>query len=264
MAPDSAPDPEAEARRVALITGGGKGIGLAVAKALRKQGCSIAISGRREDVLRAAARDIGAGTLAVVGDVASPADAKRMVQETIDKLGDLHVLVNNAAIWRTGPIESLDDDSIDQLIDIDVKGPFYLVRHALPQLRRHRSTATAAILNVGSSVTSRPLVHYALYSAAKAALDMMTRCLALELAEDRIRVNAVLPGIVETPIFGTMMPTEKIEGYLERFEELIPLGRAGRPEDVGRVAAWLCDPANDWLTGALVPIDGGLGLGSGR
>lgn len=249
-----------DSSRVALVTGGGSGIGLAIAQALHLQGCRIAISGRREHLLTAAATEIGPGTVTIPGDVSVPADARRMVSDTVDKLGHLHVLVNNAAISRTGPVGDLDDETIDRVLDIDVKGPFYLVRAALPHLRKHRAEGTAAILNVGSSVTSKPLRDYALYSAAKAAVDMMTRCLALELAADRIRVNAVLPGIVETPIFETMMPRAEIEGYLARFREQIPLGRAGRPDDVGRVAAMLCDPANDWLTGALVPIDGGLGL----
>ena len=249
------------AQRTALVTGGGSGIGLAIAQALARQGCRVAISGRRAPLLEQAAEEIEADTLTVSGDVSRPSDARAMVERTVDHFGSLHVVVNNAAISRGGPVEELDDDTVDQLIDIDVKGPFHVVRAAVPHLRRHHDEGTAAILNVSSSVTRMALKNYALYSAAKAAVDMMTRCLALELAADRIRVNAVLPGVVETPIFETMMPKDQVEGFLEGFYEATPLGRPGKPRDVARIAAILCDPASDWITGALVPVDGGISLG---
>lgn len=247
--------------RVALVTGGGTGIGLAIAQALHQDGCRVAISGRREDVLRDAASRIGRGTCVITGDVSVPSEASRMVTETVSHFGGLHVLVNNAAVSRGGPIASMDDSTIDLVLDVDVKGPFYLIREALPHMIEHRNSGTAAILNISSSVTSMALKNYSLYSAAKAAIDQMTRCLALELAVHRIRVNAILPGVVETPIFETMMPKEQIRDFLDSFHTEVPLGRTGRPEDVARVARMLCDPENDWLTGALVPVDGGLGLG---
>ena len=254
-------DHSVSAERTALITGGSSGIGLAIARSLLESGCKVAISGRRQTALDTAAQSLGAGTLTIAGDISNPKDASRMVSETVSEFGGLHVLVNNAAVSRGGPIETMDDATIDLIVNIDVKGPFYLVREALPHLRKHRESGTAAILNISSSVTAMALKNYSLYSAAKAAVDMMTRCLALELAADRIRVNAILPGVVETPIFETMMPKEQIRGFLDGFQDIAPLGRAGRPEDVARIATTLCDPANDWLTGALVPVDGGLGLG---
>ena len=245
----------------ALVTGGGSGIGLAIAQALAKAGAPVAISGRRADVLERACSEIDGDTLAITGDVSKPSDARRMVEETVARFGGLQTLVNNAAVSRGGPIEAMTDDTIDLVLDIDVKGPFYLTREALPHLRAHRDAGGAAVLNISSSVTAMALKNYSLYSAAKAALDMMTRCLALELAADRVRVNAILPGVVETPIFETMMPKEDVAGFLAGFDEAVPLGRPGKPEDVARVAALLCGPDSEWITGALIPVDGGLSLG---
>jgi NAD(P)-dependent dehydrogenase (short-subunit alcohol dehydrogenase family) len=102
--------------------------------------------------------------------------------------------------------------------------------------------------------------NYSVYSAAKAGLDMLTRCWAIELAPARIRVNAILPGIVRTPVFDTMLPKDAIDGHLARFEKLTPLGRIGEPEDVARLALFLSSPASEWTTGAVIPLDGGLSL----
>ncbi len=254
-------DPPTPTPGAALITGGGSGIGLAIAQALAKAGAPVAISGRREEVLEQAAKEIEGEVLAITGDVSRPADARRMVEETVTRFGGLQTLVNNAAVSRGGPLDAMDDATIDLVVDIDVKGPFYLVREALPHLRAYRNRGGAAVLNISSSVTVMALKNYSVYSAAKAAVDMMTRCLALELATDRIRVNAILPGVVETPIFETMMPKEDVAGFLEGFHDAVPLGRPGRPQDVARIAAMLCSPEAEWITGALVPVDGGLSLG---
>ena len=250
---------------VALITGGGTGIGLGIAEALAAAGAAVALSGRREAVVEAAARGIrgrGARAVAVAADVSREDDARRLVETTVAELGALHVLVNNAGIARYGPLESLSSADLDAIVDVDLKGPMWMIRAALPQLRRHRETRRASIVNVSSSVTLQPVANYAVYSAAKAGLDMLTRCLARDLAADRVRVNAINPGIVETPIFETMMPAAAVGRALRRAAEQTPLGRVGRPADVARLALYLASPASEWLTGAVVPIDGGISLAS--
>lgn len=250
---------------VALVTGGGTGIGRAIAEAFAAAGAAVALSGRREEVVEAAAaeiRDAGGRALAVAGDVSLEDDAHRLVERTVAELGALHVLVNNAGIARGGPLAEMSSADVAAVIDVDLKGPIWMIRAALPHLRRHRESRRASILNVSSSVTLNPVPNYSVYSAAKAGLDMLTRCLARDLAADRIRVNAINPGIVETPIFETMMPAAAVGRALARFARETPLGRVGEGADVARLALYLTSPASEWITGAVVPIDGGISLAS--
>jgi NAD(P)-dependent dehydrogenase (short-subunit alcohol dehydrogenase family) len=246
-----------------LITGGGTGIGRAIAIALAGAGAHVAITGRRRDVLEETAAEIegrGGEALCVPGDVSRPRDTEATIQAVTDRFDTLHILVNNAGVARGGPIEGMSTEDIDLVVDVDLKGPIYMIRSALPWLREHRNDGGAAVLNVGSSVTLGPIKNFSVYSAAKAGLDMITRCLALELASDGIRVNAVCPGIVRTPIFETMMPSASIEGFLEGFEDAVPLGRVATPEDVASLALSLLHPDGSYVTGAVIPVDGGLSL----
>ncbi len=250
---------------VALITGGGTGIGKGIAEAFAEAGAAVAISGRRRDVIEATAEEIRAGggdALAVAADVANEDDAQRFVEETVAAFGTLHVLVNNAGIARGGPLCDMTPADIDAVIDIDLKGPIWMLRAALPYLRRHRAAERAAVINISSSVTRNVAPNFSVYSAAKAGVDALTRCLARDLAPDRIRVNAINPGVVETPIYATMMPEKVIGRALGSFAQQTPLGRVGRPADIARLALYLASPASAWMTGAVVPVDGGISLAS--
>jgi NAD(P)-dependent dehydrogenase (short-subunit alcohol dehydrogenase family) len=254
------------AGKVALVTGGGTGIGRGICHALAEAGCSVALSGRRLEVLERTADEIrahGVEALPVAGDVSRSQDTRRMVARTVDTLGDLHVLVNNAGVATVGPFDEVTDEQVHAVVDIDLKGPIFVTRAALPHLRSHRDRGGAAIVNVSSSVTLMALENYALYTAAKAGIDMLTRCLALELAGDRIRVNAVCPGVVDTPIFATMMPEEAARRHLAAADDFVPLGRRGQPLDVAKAVLFLAGDDAEWITGAVVPVDGGLSLGPG-
>ncbi|RMH20406.1 MAG: SDR family oxidoreductase, partial [Acidobacteria bacterium] len=251
---------------VALVTGGGSGIGRAIAGALARRGAAVAVAGRRREVVEEAAaaiEDAGGRALAIAGDVARPADGERMVAETVERFGALHLLVNNAGIARAGPLDEMSPEVVDALIDVDLKGPIHVTRAALPQLRAQRDAGGAAVINVSSSVTLHPVAGRSVYAAAKAGVDMLTRCWALDLAADRIRVNAICPGVVRTPLFATMMPPAVVERFLRQIAGHTPLGRVGEPDDVARLACFLADPENDWLTGAVIPLDGGLSLRGG-
>ncbi len=253
--------------RAALVTGGGSGIGLAIGRALARGGCGVALGGRRREAVETAAADLralGLRAIAVASDVSSADGARRMVDEAARQLGGLNVLVNCAGVYRAGPLadeaDEAEPDPVDLVVDVDLKGVLFATRAAIPHLRGR--PGGASIVNVSSSVTLSPPANCSVYSAAKAGVDALTRSLALELARDRIRVNAVLPGVVRTPIFETIMPPEEAAGFLDDFGKQVPLGRIGQADDIARAVLFLCDPANDWITGALLCVDGGLSLGT--
>jgi NAD(P)-dependent dehydrogenase (short-subunit alcohol dehydrogenase family) len=249
--------------KCALVTGGSSGIGKAIARAFVAAGAKVAITGRREDALRAAAEEVGA--LALPGDARDPRAAAHAVAECVLRFGALTTLVNNAGVIGNGTTTA--DTSPEEwahILSTNVDGTVAVTRAAIPELRRAGGAAGAAVLNLGSVAGTRPYPAVTAYCVSKAAVDMLTRCLALELAPAGVRVNAIAPGVVVTNLHTVTNSIPDYAGFLERAKTTHPLGFVGMPEDVADLALFLCSDASRWLTGAIVPLDGGRALMSAR
>jgi NAD(P)-dependent dehydrogenase (short-subunit alcohol dehydrogenase family) len=236
------------ARRRALVTGGGRGIGRAIALALAEAGVRVAVGYRADaDAARSA------GEVAIQGDTADPAAARALVASTVAALGGLDILVNNAGILVRRPLLETGDDDWARTLAVNVGGYFDVARAAAAVMREG-----AAIVNVSSANALRPSPGAGAYAVSKAAVSMLTRQLALELAPRRIRVNEVCPGLVETDLNRRDLARPEFrQSRLAR----IPLGEIGRPQDVAGAVLFLCSDAARLVTGASLLVDGGAAVG---
>lgn len=245
--------------RVAVVTGGSSGIGEATARQLGGRGFGVAVVGRHPGRLASVVDGIastGGRALAVVADLAGPSAPDEVVAEVVGQFGRLDVVVNNAAVIRTGPLDDVTPALFDQHYAVNVRAPLLLVKAALPWLRK---SPDAAIVNVSSSVGSIIKSANMLYGSTKAALEYLTRAWAYELADDGVRVNCVAPGPVDTPIHATY--SDDLARTYADLARRVPLQRMGHVDDL---VAWICflvAPETSWTTGNVVHVDGGQVLG---
>jgi NAD(P)-dependent dehydrogenase (short-subunit alcohol dehydrogenase family) len=250
--------------RVALVTGATSGIGRAVALRFAKEGAAVAVTGRRAELLNEVAaeiRAIGVKSIAITGDARDEAHANDAVHRTVTELQGLTILVNNAGVIGTGAVEATSVEEWDRLVDTDLKGPFLFSRAAAPHLK---GRAGAAIVNVSSVAGRRPYANLAPYCVAKAGLDMLTECLALELAPYGVRVNAINPGVVVTNLHKASQAVPDYAAFLERSKTTHPLGFVGTPDDAAELILFLASDRARWITGGLFALDGGRALASAR
>jgi glucose 1-dehydrogenase len=240
---------------VALVTGASTGIGWAIAKRLQHDGFAVAFHTRDErgDSRERFEEISGRGRACwLKGDLVDPDVAERLVAESVETLGGIDALVNNAGVTVSKPALDLGADDFDRIFSVDVRGPFLL---AVAAARQMREAGGGVIVNVTSVHEHVPRPGFALYASAKAALGMITRSLALELGADRIRVVSVAPGTIRTPR----------NKDADKDADEIPLGRAGEPEDVAALVAWVVSDEARYVTGASLLVDGGFiqhGVGS--
>jgi len=245
--------------KVALITGGGTGIGRAIALAFAREGAKVAVAGRRKEKLDETLGELqkeGGEGLAIACDVAKAKDAGRAVREAAKAFGKLNVLVNNAAVLHVSTIEGISEEQWDKLMTINLKGPFLMCRAALPEFRK---AGGGAIVNVGSVLGLVAMKDRAAYCASKGGVTLLTKAVALDHAHENVRSNCICPSIVETDLVRGLFAASE-EGKVLRKARIgqIPLGRMGRPEDVAELAVFLASEESSWLTGAAIPLDGGL------
>jgi len=237
--------------KVAIVTGGGSGIGRAIAFAFAREGASVVICGRDGRKLDPVASDIGRACLAVPADISHPPDVSNLVSSAIQKFARVDVLVNNAGLLSAGTAESLNEDQWDQTFNTNVRGMWLTSRAVLPHMRL---AGGGSIINIGSVLSLVGARNRVAYAASKGAVLGMTRAMALDHAGEKIRVNCICPGIVETEMVAAFAMDEAAR---RQRLAMHPAGRFGHPEDVAGLAVYLASDESAWVTGAAFPVDGG-------
>ena len=244
--------------RVVLVTGGSSGIGYAAAKAFLEEGARVSITGRNAARLQRAEAELARhGTLlAIRGDVSKAADAKRMVAETTKRLGPIDVLVNNAGIYINKPVEAFSEREYDEVMDINMKGAFLCTKYAIAGMVRRKR---GAIVNVASDSGLVGTAGSSVYCASKGAMVLFTKAVALDHAQDGIRVNVICPGEVRTPMLerDAAESGRGFEEYYRRLVEPIPMQRAATADEVARGILFLASEDASFMTGAALSVDGG-------
>jgi len=250
--------------KVALITGGGRGLGVAITKRFVQDGAKVVISGRNKETLEKTAATFPKGSVGICqGDVSKDEDAKRMVEETVKFGGKIDVLVNNAASDVKGRAADLAPKDWRFVIDINLTGPFLLAHFAIPYMIKNGG---GSIINIASLGGTRCLPACPAYNTAKAGLIMLSQQIALDYGPNKIRVNAVCPGGIDTELLDEMilpmaeaMKTDK-QGALDYFSHNVPLRRVSKPEEITGICSFLASEESSFMTGAALLIDGGAAI----
>ena len=249
--------------KTVLVTGASSGIGRATARALGTEGANVALAGRRRERLDEVAAEIpahGGRALVLVGDVRDEATVTRWASECEAAFGGLDGLVNAAGVIGNGALDATASAEWDRLMDSNVRSLYLMTRAASELLKAKRGS----VVNLSSVAATRPYAGLAAYCVSKAAVDMITRCAALDLAPFGVRVNAVNPGVVVTELHTVTSAVADYAAFLERGRTTHPIGRVGTAEEVAALILYLLSDEAGWVTGACMPIDGGRALASAR
>ena len=240
--------------KIALVTGGNGGIGLATAKQFVNEGAYVFITGRREPELAAAVKEIGRNVTGVQGDVANLGDLDRLFAQIKREKGKLDIVFANAGVARYAPLGSITEEFYDSIFDINVKGVLFTVQKALPLM----PDGASIILNA-SIAGSKGLATYSVYSATKAAVRSFARTWTTDLKDRRIRVNAVSPGSIDTPAARDLLASSEVgEKRKKMIADSVPLGRFGTPDEVAKAVVFLASDDSSYITGTELFVDGGF------
>ena len=238
--------------KVALVTGASRGIGFATAKILSENGATVVITSKDSDRLQKAVQEIP-NSIGIEADIKNGQQVKDVVAKTIEKFGKLDILVNNAGIFpKIKKLHEIDEEDWNEVLDVNLTGQFRFTKEAIPHLQKTAGT----IINISSDAGLKAYqdFHADAYSATKAALIVLTKCWALEYAIDKIRVNCICPGVVETDMTKPFMRTEKERKFVESEH---PIGRIGQPDEVGKAVLYFASDDASWVTGSVLTVDGG-------
>jgi meso-butanediol dehydrogenase / (S,S)-butanediol dehydrogenase / diacetyl reductase len=245
--------------KMAIVTGGGTGIGRAIALAFNREGAKVAVLGRRRDALEGVARELaelGGEGLVVGCDVTKSEDVGKAIVAVEKAFGRVDVLVNNAGALSVSTIERISEEDWDRVIETNLKGPFLMSRATLPAFRR---AGGGVIVNIASVLGLVAMKDRAAYCASKGGVVLLTKAMALDHAHQNIRVNCICPAIVETELVeGLFNETEEGQKARDARIATLPLGRFGKPADVADLAVFLASEESSWITGTAIPVDGGL------
>jgi len=243
------------AGKIAVITGGSSGLGLATAKRFVEEGAYVFITGRRPSELDSAVGQLGENATGVQGDIANLSDLDKLYATVRDRKGSLDILFANAGIGEFAPLAQITGEHFDKQMNVNVRGTLFTVQKALPLLR-----AGGSIVLNASMVSIKGTPAFSVYSATKAAIRSFARTWAVDLRDRRIRVNAISPGIVPTPGYHTSlgMTEEALDEYVRTSSEVIPAGRTGTPDEVAKAVAFLASDDSSYINGIELFVDGGL------
>jgi len=243
------------AGKVAVVTGGNSGIGLATAKRFSEEGAKVVISGRDQKTLDEAVKTIGGDVVAVRGDVSRLGDLDKLYKTVAQKFGKIDVLFANAGIAKFALVGDSTEALFDETFDVNVKGVFFTIQKALPLLNE------GASIIINSSVANQTgAASASVYAATKAAVRSFARTLTSELVDRGIRINVVSPGPITTPIFGrTGLPQEAVDEFARGIKERVPMKRFGKPEEIASTVLFLATPESSYITGVDINVDGGMG-----
>ena len=241
------------AGKVAIVTGGSRGIGKATAKIFSQEGANVTITAKDPKRLENAARDIG-NVYSIPGDTRNESDVQNVVKKTVAKFGKIDILVNNAGIFpQVKPLHKISDQEWNEVIDVNLTGPFRFTRAVIPFMEKNGGS----IINVSSDAGLKAFENFEAdaYTASKGALVLLTKAWAVEYAKSKIRVNCVCPGIVETDMTKPYLDSELARKMAEAEH---PIGRIGTVDDIAKAILYFASDDSSWTTGAILPLDGGV------
>jgi NAD(P)-dependent dehydrogenase (short-subunit alcohol dehydrogenase family) len=240
--------------KVAVITGGNSGMGLATARLFVEEGANVIITGRRKKDTEEAVKSIGKNIEGVVGDIANLADLDKLRDHIAKKYGRVDVLFANAGVGNVAPLGQVTEEQFDEVFDVNVKGTFFTVQKLL-----HLIPDGGSIILNSSVAGSKGIEAFSAYSATKAAIRSFARTWTTDLKARKIRVNVISPGLIDTPIFGkTGLSEEQVKGFKDQVTQQIPLGRIGNSDEIARPALFLASNDSSFVTGIELTVDGGM------
>lgn len=243
----------------ALITGGGTGIGREIAAAFLGQGAKVVICGRRPGPLKSTAEELkahGERLHVVECDISDPEDVRSMADRVQELMGGLDILVNNAGIDERGTLAETDLRTWDRVLNVNLRGAFIVTREFITMLQA--TGPGTCVLSISSTMGQAAEQSNLAYCVSKAGLEMLTRCCALDFAGQGIRFNAIAPGIIDTPMQNRAKGELGYQEWRSQMEHMHPLRSVGMPKDIASAALFLCSPEADWITGVVMPVDGGM------
>ena len=238
--------------KVALITGGSRGIGFAIAKTLSENGASVVITSKDSDKIKKAESKIS-NSFGITCDIKNKNQVQNVINQTIKKFGKLDILVNNAGIFpKIKKLHQIEEEDWNEVLDVNLTGQFRFTKEAIPHLQK----TSGCIINISSDAGLKAYQGFNAdaYSASKAALIVLTKCWALEYSKDKIRVNCICPGVVDTDMTKPFLQNQK---DIEFMNNEHPLGRIGQPDEIGKAVLYFVSDDASWVTGAILTVDGG-------